>query len=281
LQSAPVERTLNIQHSTLQKQKEIPSMKPFSLGLTLVLLVIQAHASDYIVGGTPVPANNPIAKSTVALLMVGSAGDISLCTGSILREDMIVTAAHCVADSPSSVHIVFGTHLSKARLQSSVVASHFEANPQYDPNQTGVDQNDIGVVFFEGGLPRGFEAATVMSSQSELQKGETVEIAGFGITDAQTKANPGTLRQTSVQVLNPELGKSEVVLDQTEGHGACHGDSGGPAFLKKGSKLLLWGVTSRGYPNGSPDDCAHDVVYTKIDSQMEFIRSALAHAQSS
>lgn len=266
-------------------------MKAFSLGLTLALLTaLPTHASDYIVGGTAVPANNSVAKSTVALLVVGSAspesstssggaGQISLCSGSILREDMIVTAAHCVAGNPSSIHIVFGTHLSKARLQSSVIASRFEAHPQYDPRQMGVDQNDIGVVFFDGGLPKGFAPATLMSSKSELQKGETVEIAGFGISDAETKAGPGTLRETSVQVSNPELGKTEVVLDQTEGHGACHGDSGGPAFLKQGSKLVLWGVTSRGYPNGSPDDCAHDVVYTKIDSQMEFLRSALAHKQ--
>ena len=46
-----------------------------------------------------------------------------------------------------------------------------------------------------------------------------------------------------------------MILDQEDGSGACHGDSGGPAFFEKDGKTYLLGVTNRSYPDGAPDDC--------------------------
>ena len=52
------------------------------------------------------------------------------------------------------------------------------------------------------------------------------------------------------------------------------GDSGGPAFAERNGQLYLWGVTSRGYPERSPDDCAHEAVYTRITEQARFVENA-------
>jgi secreted trypsin-like serine protease len=233
----------------------------------------------FIVGGKNVAASDTIASSTVALVMVGPQNETSLCTGSILTTDMIVTAAHCVYDRPSSVHIVFAKALSPASVKTSVVASGFLANPSYNPQKMSIDQNDIAVVYFHGGLPKGFEPAHLLEQSTALTKGESVILAGYGISNATTKHGAGVLRETDVEVSNPSLGKTEVVLDQTKGHGACHGDSGGPAFVRTGTEDLLWGVTSRGYPNTAPDDCAHDVVYTKIGAHLAFLQAAARQAQ--
>jgi secreted trypsin-like serine protease len=108
-----------------------------------------------------------------------------------------------------------------------------------------------------------------------LAKGTEVQLAGYGITEADTQNGTGVLRKAMVLIDNPSFGKTEVILDQTHGQGACHGDSGGPAFLRMGGTNYLWGVTSRAYPNNAGDDCAHEVVYTKIESQIGFIESAM------
>jgi secreted trypsin-like serine protease len=231
--------------------------------------------SDFIIGGTVVTASDPIAASTVALVMVDPNQEVSLCSGSILAEDLIITAAHCVANPQSIVRIVFGAKFTPTDLKNSVQASAFEPHPDYNPDKTSEDQNDVGVVSFQGGLPKGYEPAKLLTEASALTKGTEVELAGYGITQADTQKGTGVLRKAEVTVSNPSYGKTEVILDQSRGEGACHGDSGGPAFVRLGNINYLWGVTSRGYPNSSGDDCAHEVVYTKIASQIGFIESAM------
>src|SRR4051812_3490531 len=58
-----------------------------------------------IIGGTEVQQGDPVLKSTVAIFD-GSA----LCTGSIIDQDLVVTAAHCISD-PSRMAVLFTTDL--------------------------------------------------------------------------------------------------------------------------------------------------------------------------
>jgi secreted trypsin-like serine protease len=88
---------------------------------------------DYIIGGIDVGASDPIASSTVALVMVDPNQEVSLCSGSILTSNLIITAAHCVANPKSVVHIVFGTKFTQEDLKNSVQASAFEPHPNYNP----------------------------------------------------------------------------------------------------------------------------------------------------
>ncbi len=223
-----------------------------------------------IVGGTNVPSQDVIAKSTVALI-IGPA----LCSGSVIADDLIVTAAHCLADQPSSVKIIFANQVTPETMKKAVEASRYAVNPDYRSDKTTPDQNDIALVEFKGGLPKGFAHADLLSDPRLLKRGETVVLAGFGISDAETKKGAGTLRETTVQIADENFGKTEILVAENHGHGACHGDSGGPAFVKSDANLLLWGVTSRSYPNSAPDDCAHEAIYTKIMDQMDFIHHAI------
>src|SRR5262249_6612340 len=125
-----------------------------------------------------------------------------------------------------------------------------------------------------GGLPSGYAPNEILGDERLLKRNETVVLAGFGITNSGTHAGAGVLRATQVRIADESFGKTEVLLDQTDGRGACHGDSGGPAYLQQGSSLLLWGVTSRGYPNRAPDDCVHESVYTKISDHLDFLNEA-------
>ena len=76
-----------------------------------------------------------------------------------------------------------------------------------------------------------------------------------------------------MKILNAQYGKTEVEMNQTQGKGACHGDSGGPAFVVSGGQYYLFGVTSRG-PSNQPDNCASAGIYTNILAHLDFIQSA-------
>jgi secreted trypsin-like serine protease len=107
----------------------------------------------------------------------------------------------------------------------------------------------------------------------DLVNGADVELAGYGITDGKTRAGAGTLRKVEVKVSNAHFSATEVLFDQRNQAGACHGDSGGPAFLKVEGVSYLFGVTSRGYQD-SQNDCAQYSIYTNILAQSSFIQKA-------
>lgn len=227
---------------------------------------MELHPS--IVGGAPVRGNDPIAKSIVALKAGGA-----LCTGSIIDDDLIVTAAHCVDGAVSKMSVVFGLSASDGKT-ARVVGKEVPA--EYSGHATGRDQYDIALIRFEGPLPSGYRKAKLLSAGAELSNGDRVVLAGYGITDALAGTGSGELRKTAVKIKDAGFARTEVLLDQTEGTGACHGDSGGPAFVEEGGALAVWGVTNRAYPNDAPDDCAHESVYTDIRAHSEWLGKAAA-----
>lgn len=233
---------------------------------------------SFIVGGVQVSADDPIAATTVFLSGSDEDGPY-FCSGSLLAQDMVVTAAHCVYGSTQgSLRVIFTQKVTfnddgtPAFTDSSPEVHQVPGatyNPAYDPDATGADQHDIAVVQFSGGFPDGYRAATLMGPSESLSVGETVTLAGYGSTDAINSNEGGELDKVDVNIA-AMLGSTEVVLDQSQGKGACYGDSGGPAFITSGGQLELWGLTNRAYPN-DVSDCAHESVYTKINSYTDWI----------
>ncbi len=252
--------------------------------LFLLLIGSGAFAKSYIIGGQEVVATDPIQASTIGIFDPSPDGRSgALCTGTLIRKDMVVTAAHCLSNSGRNPTLIFGPDLHSpmaTRREAEAVA----INPKWKTNAgKGMDQGDIAIVKFAGGLPRGYKAVPTLSADKDIKAGAEVTLAGYGISNAQTKTGSGKLRRTEVSILKNRIGKSEMILDQAHGRGACHGDSGGPAFLRQGRKLVLAGVTNRGYPAHAPDDCAHQVVYTKLPAYRSWIKKSekeLAEAPS-
>ncbi len=243
----------------------------------LLLALISAHtfAKDYIVGGQNVKSSDPIQASTVGIFDPSPDGKTgSLCTGTLVRKDMAVTAAHCLSNPGAKPSIIFGPDLHSPSAIHRPVDGML-VNPKWQTHAgKGMDQGDIALVKFDGKLPKAYKPVPEVSSDKEIKAGSEVTLAGYGISDAQKKTGAGVLRETKVRVLKNRPGKTEMILDQSHGRGACHGDSGGPAFLKTGKRISLAGVTNRGYPNHAPDDCAHQVVYTKVPAYRSWIQKS-------
>ena len=146
-------------------------------------------------------------------------------------------------------------------------------HPDWGSRGSGMDQGDIALVKFGGGLPAGYKRVSAMNDSSSIRKGARVVLAGYGISNARERSGAGRLRKAEVRVAESRTGKQEMILDQSHGQGACHGDSGGPAFLRRKGKLILAGLTNRSYPAQAPDDCAHQVVYTKVPAYRRWILS--------
>lgn len=231
--------------------------------------------ADQIIGGSDVESGDEVALSTVAIVNQLPNGRSSICTGSLLSSDIVLTAAHCVGPKGSKTYIVFRKDLKDSGHAAPITGAI--RHPDYGSTSGDVDQNDIAVMSFDGGLPDDYEPAELLEDESPLRDGAKITLAGFGVTIGSPALRSGTsgrLHAVTTTLKQAFYGETESLTEQSQGRGACHGDSGGPAFIRDGSgRLKLFGVTSRG-PSHLPDDCGAYGIYTRASAHLDFIYEA-------
>lgn len=239
-----------------------------------------------IIGGDQVEAEDVISKSTVAIIAAvkttdGQQGEF-ICTGSLMSDNVVLTAGHCVPVVGSEykevkLFVVFHRDLNAMKMSDIRLVTGAAIHPLYGQTDGGADMNDVALIRFAGTKAAGYDVAKFLDDESVLVQGASVTLAGYGLnkTDGINTESDNTLRKVNVEVFG-DFGSTEVVLDQQNGRGACHGDSGGPAFINVGGAEYVWGITSRGAGKNGVDDCSLAAVYTKVKAQRSFIDGAMA-----
>jgi hypothetical protein len=165
----------------------------------------------------------------------------SFCTAVVVSSRAVLTARHCVQGKKAR-ELLFGADIRAPQFRRPVLTS--AAHPT----------EDIAVVQFAGGLPTGFLATRLAPPEFGLKSGERITITGFGFTLPSSSKGSGTLSKTVLPFrfsrIDPQKWDVATMpllwLDATQGSGACHGDSGGPAFVERGSVWFVVGVTQGG-----------------------------------
>lgn len=247
-----------------------------------------------IIGGQYVETEDLIAKSTVGLVAtvimreteenknLESRSSSFICTGTLLSDNIVLTAGHCIPEVGEEfetvrVFVIFKDDINKATREDARLVEDYRIHSQYDQKgPLGEDMNDIALLRFEGTKPANYNVAKFLPTDTWLVPGTIVTLAGYGLyeTDGVTTKSDERLRKVDVKVAE-NFGKTELVLDQRFGKGACHGDSGGPAFLTIDNVPYVWGITSRGAGKNDVDDCSLYSVYTKFNTQLDFLIQAL------
>jgi secreted trypsin-like serine protease len=235
-----------------------------------------APASE-IIGGTDATGQEDFAKSVAALY---NTAEGSWCSASILSDTVLVTAAHCVDGKATDLVAIFNVDARDAKLivrraQKTVVSEKWAANQDRD-----VDTGDIALVKFAGGLPPGYQPAKLLQDASALKDGADAILAGYGINDGAKHVGGQRLRFVATQIKNAAFAPTEIELDQTGGKGACHGDSGGPAYIRVDGELLLFGVTSRGIDDPN-NDCSRYSAFTLIPAYLKWIEKTMQALEAS
>ncbi len=263
-----------------------------------------SHEQSQIINGQLATSNFQQDHGIVQIKIIGQFGDVATCTGSLIDRDIVLTAAHCLADpTTSQVVVLFG--LTDINLDRSLMIPavrgviHENFNNQMDPH-TEV-WNDIALLKLNSAAPENFKLAQLppIVKASNLQIGSQLTLAGYGITNSVIRKvvkdkrgrqrlvelqgqGAGTLRVIDqINVVAITANESEITLDQTQNKGACHGDSGGPAFIKQNNgALVLVGVTSRG--TESLGNCNEKSVYTGVAFHLNWIQQNIQklHAPS-
>lgn len=239
----------------------------------------QASNDSGIIGGQDVADSDTLMKSTVGLILL--MGDSqAICTGSLVSENVVLTAAHCVVGIDGAV-VVYGADLEKAAKDKKYLkVTNVFVHPSYS-EAAKKDSHDIALVRFEGKLPDSYAPTALLSDTSLLSKGLQVTLAGYGASSEENGDLSGSavLRKTTVPLANPQFSKTEMSFSSSSGSGACHGDSGGPAFATVKGQTVLVGVTSRTTdPKGG---CHKDSIYTNVAPYKDMIEKMAAKLQAS
>lgn len=269
----------------MNKMEKRQGMSVIQQGLSLLALVVLAacgKTQDFepefieasgdqsgIVNGVLVDANDPVAKSTVAIYLdmtkiaPGETGAVevqNICSGTLVSPTLVVTAAHCVADVAEEIGITteevtkslmvgFGLKVTKKLSDPAVKLIGSRGIKVHEKYVVGEIDNskpryDVALIRLSESAPAGFITAGLSNNKSLLVKGLEVVTAGYGLISAAPMKDTEALRKVSVKIDNPNLSESQFTYVDTKG--TCSGDSGGPAYVMSSGRPVLVGVTSWG-----------------------------------
>ncbi len=200
-----------------------------------------------------VTGNAPVAIDWAArpIVMVVDARD-DLCTGTALARDLVLTAAHCVT---RPVGYQVKTYQTGVTIPVRAVTRH----PHFDYASYAASRAtaDVALIKLAAPLPD-IVVPAALAAARRVAVGETLTIAGFGVTIAGTARGLGQPRMATLTVTGKpgslQIRLYDIATRNTRvGLGGCTGDSGAPAF--DGAGPLVIGVVSWSTAPGDEEGC--------------------------
>jgi len=140
--------------------------------------------------GSNVNASESYTKSTVALL--NSQGE-PFCSGSLITPRSVIAAGHCYMGSNGQpIQVSFGTNTGSGP-SISVPFSNQYRHKNYKEGYGGLLNNDLAFLVLPEDAPAGYSPVRILNGS--LQRGDSIVLAGFGMTEAGTGGGYGQQQQ--------------------------------------------------------------------------------------
>ena len=279
------------------------------LAFTLPAPALGADDTEMIVGGTPAPDG----KYPWQVRIYGSMNDtIGFCGGSIIGEQWVLTAAHCLMDTQAVV-VGFGStdRTKTTKIESEKIIVH--------PAYLAGEKADIALIKLKSPIPNApaIGITDPAKEQALLTPGAKATVTGWGaIWDMQAFNNaldvmagrrtvserrlldrmeleaPTNLHEVDIEVIDPQackavyqslqvpafsIGDTEIcATGPSGGKDSCFGDSGGPLVVAADGTprgYVQVGVVSWGPQCGNP---LYPGVYTRVSSFSDWINKTQA-----
>jgi secreted trypsin-like serine protease len=194
-----------------------------------------------IVGGETTTDFAPVG----ALLAVSGNQGSDFCSGTLVADDWLITAAHCIEAAEEydrygyDIYFCTGNNLySNNGIDECDVAVDMIPHPDYNSNTLNAD---IGVIELSTGLRASGHYAMNSTRPGNFSE-DTVTYVGWGITDDNAN-DSGRKRTADI----PYAGFDSVFIftyDPNEELNLCSGDSGGAALMWDDGEWELVGANS-------------------------------------
>ena len=204
-----------------------------------------------IVGGEEVDPACPDCKYDFMVSLQSSGWGGHFCGGALVREDYVITAAHCVqGSSPSSVDVVIGLHnVNGTTGDITRNVQQIIVHPDYN---TWTLENDYALIHLS--TPSSFEPIQLCTDTDHDEEPVMSTTMGWGAT---SEGGWGSTYLMEVDVpiddscgnySNSDITNNMICAgDSNGGEDSCQGDSGGPLIMTndEGEYELIGIVTTR------------------------------------
>ena len=207
------------------------------------------------------------------------------CGGSLIAEDVVLSAAHCDSHGEGNYNAVVGRHAHDDNDGQELSVKTALPHPDYDDDTT---DNDFMLIFLNESANNN-EFVRLNTDEATPETGAAVTVMGWGDIDPSDEQELSSeLMEVDVNVItneecdmsDGEFGSyedqitSNMLCAREEGGGedSCQGDSGGPLVIKgaDASEDLQVGVVSWGIGCASED---YPGVYARVSAQYDWIKS--------
>lgn len=179
------------------------------------------------------------------------------CGGTILDQNTVLTAAHCITVSPSRIVVIVGLHdLSELSSENIYSIQVIYVHPSFN---SILLENDVAVIKLARPITFTDTVSPVCLPETNdisVVYNKDVVVTGWGSTTGSQGSPPLVLQQANLRVVtnnqkcfasgNFNSFQQYCVIESGlfPDSNACYGDSGGPMVYFDGTKWTIFGITS-------------------------------------